>query len=166
MVGGYELLRQPASVIRIAERSGIAGSALPADGVVAREQRNEAHPKSATAVSSAVQNLVNRVDAERWFATMSTLAGFNRNSFSPALGAARDWISTHFEATGLVSSRFTFTLENLNCTPSQPPISIDNPIGFWLAADLAGRVGGGRRALRLAQCSPLRWHAGASARRQ
>ena len=137
VVGGYELLRQPASVIRIAERSGIVGSALPADGVVAREQRNEAHPKSATAVSSAVQNLVNRVDAERWFATMSTLASFNRNSFSPALGAARDWISTHFEATGLVSSRFTFTLENLsNCTPSQPPISIDNPIGFRLGQTL------------------------------
>ncbi len=137
VVGGYEVLRQPASVIRFAERSGVVGSALPANGVVAREQRNEAHPKAATAVSSAVQNLVDRVDAERWFATMSALASFNRNSFSPALGAARDWISAHFDANGLVSSRFTFTLENLsNCTPSPPPINIDNPIGLKLGQTL------------------------------
>lgn len=138
VVGGYEIVRQPASVVRYAARSGAVGMALPKDGVLAREVHNQDGDKSVAAALPSVQAIVDRVDAERWFGTMSSLASFNRNSFSPALGAARNAILAHFDAIGLQTQVFAYTLANLgNCgTPSPPPIEIDNPIGIKIGEAL------------------------------
>lgn len=130
VVGGYQIVRQSASAISHAQHIGITGIALPADGVIAREQLNNANQKVAASPVSAIANIVAQVDADRWFATMSLLAGFNRNSFSPALGAARDWILSAFEGAGLPTTIFTYTLANVSsCSPLPPPIDITNPIG-------------------------------------
>jgi len=137
VVGGYEVLRQPASVIRYAKHAGVIGSALPADGVIAREQVNEAQRKAPRAGVADVQAIVDRVDAERWFDTMSTLASFNRNSFSPSLSSARDFVLANFDAASLSTSSFPFTLANItSCTPTPAPITISNPIGFKLGETL------------------------------
>lgn len=129
-VGGFEVLRMPPSVIRYAQRSGVNGSALPSDGVVARESRNSSAPKSALGASAAVQAVVDQIDPERWFQTMSLLAGFNRNSFSPALGSSRDWILSAFEGAQLATSVFPYTLSNVSGCAGSPAINIDNPIGL------------------------------------
>lgn len=130
-VGGFEVLRLPAALVDYQMRIGAVGAALPAGGVHAREAGNESAPKALRAVDPKIAAIVGRVDAARWFATMSTLAGYNRNSFSPALGAARDFILGEFASTGLQTEVFAFTLENLtNCGATVPaPISISNPIG-------------------------------------
>lgn len=130
-VGGFEILRMPAPMVRQAKRAGLAGLPLPADGVVSHEWRNrDGAPKAAPQADPAVQAVVNRIDAERWFQTMSLLAGFNRNSYSLQLGSSRDWILSAFEDAGLTTSTFGYTLSGANgCTPTPPAVNIDNPIG-------------------------------------
>lgn len=133
VVGGYEVLRQPPAAIRAAKQLGLIGVALPEDGVIAREHANlpAAEKAAPMATRGVVADLVARVDAERWFTTMSTLAGYNRNSFSAALPSARNWVLTQFANAGLSTSTFEFQLANLNnCGASvPPPITIDNPVG-------------------------------------
>jgi hypothetical protein len=138
IVGGYEVLRMPASVVRYGQLSGMLGSALPHDGVVAREFANGDRPRAALGATPEVQAIVDAVDAERWFQTMSLLAAFNRNSFSAALGSARDWILSAFEGAQLTPSIFPYTLQNItSCTPTPAPITIDNPIGSKPGTSLA-----------------------------
>lgn len=129
-VGGFELLRMPPGTLRHAALAGIAGQPLPADGVVSRELRNSGAAKAVAVADPPVQALVDRIDAERWFQTMSLLAGFNRNSFSPALGSARDWILSAYEGASLQTSVFEYTLSSgTGCSPAPPAVTIGNPIG-------------------------------------
>lgn len=135
-VGGFEVLRMPPSVIRYGQRSGMVGSPLPTDGVIARELANSDAPRTPMAGSADVQAVVDQIDAERWFQTMSLLAGFNRNSFSAALGPARDWILSAFESASLTSSVFPYTLSNVSGCTGAPAVNIDNPIGTKVGATL------------------------------
>jgi hypothetical protein len=138
VVGGFEVLRMPPSVVRYGLRSGMVGNPLPADGVIAREMANSDAPRAPISRTPEVQAIVDGVDPERWFQTMSLLAGFNRNSFSAALGPARDWILSAFEGAQLTNSIFPYTLQNVaGCTPTPAPITIDNPIGTKLGTSLA-----------------------------
>lgn len=132
MIGGYEVLRMPAASLKRLATSDASGFPLPADGVVAREAGNAGDLKAARAALPATQVIVDRIDAERWFQTMSALAAFNRNSFSPALGSAHDWIRDALGAVSDETASFEYTLEGLgNCgNPSPPPITIANPIAF------------------------------------
>ncbi|MFO1495296.1 MAG: M28 family peptidase [Lysobacterales bacterium] len=138
VVGGYEVLRLPAPVVAYQTRIGAVGAALPADGVHAREAANAPPIKAARVVDARISAIVARVDAARWFATLSTLASYNRNSFSPALGAARDYILSSLGSTGLQTETYNYTLENLaNCGATvPPPIVISNPIGRKLGRSL------------------------------
>lgn len=129
-VGGFEVLRMPPSAIRHAKLSGVNGSALPADGVVARESGNSDAPKAAMGATADVQAVVDRIDPERWFQTMSLLAGFNRNTYSPALGSASDWILSAFEGANLSTSVFEYNLTNISLCQGSPPVDVDNPIGL------------------------------------
>ncbi len=131
VVGGYEILREPPMVVRYAQRNGLQAQPLPESRVFAREIANEEIQRAARGAEPAVAAIVARVDAERWFTTMSELAAINRNSFSPALVTARDYIHTQFIAAQLAPETFSFSLANLtNCgTTAPPPITITNPIG-------------------------------------
>ena len=130
VVGGYEILREPPMVVRYAQRNGLFAQALPESRVFAREIANEAVQRAVRGAEPAVARIVARVDAERWFTTMSELAAINRNSFSPALVTARDYIHTQFSAANLTLESFSFSLANItSCTPTPPAITITNPIG-------------------------------------
>ncbi len=131
-IGGYELLRMPAASLKRVAASDASGFPLPADGVVAREAGNTEGLKAASPAVPATLAIVDRIDAERWFQTMSALAAFNRNSFSPALGSAHDWIRDALGAVSDETASFEYTLEGLgNCgSPSPPAITIANPIAF------------------------------------
>ena len=137
VVGGFEVLRMPPAAIRYSQRAGLVGTPLPADGVMARELANSDAPKAALGADPQVQAIVDQIDAERWFQTMSLLAGFNRNSYSAALGSARDWILSAFEGAQLTSSVFPYTLSNVSGCAGSPAVDIDNPIGTKLGSGLA-----------------------------
>ncbi len=129
-VGGFEVLRQPPAMIRYAKAHAIPGTDVPADGVIAREARNEPGGLKRAKSLPSVQSLVDRVDAERWFQTMSLLAAFNRNSFSPTLTSARDWILSSFEGAALRTEVFNYQMPSItSCTPATAPINLSNPIG-------------------------------------
>ncbi|MFY8133890.1 MAG: M28 family metallopeptidase [Aquimonas sp.] len=132
VVGGYSLVRRPAALARVAGLGGMGGMPVPKDGVVARAVSAEAMAKARGATDPAVDALVARIDTERWFNTVSALSAFNRNSFSPGLAQARDYILARFGEAGLVSSSHDFTLSNTSCSPAPPPVQLQNPIGIKL----------------------------------
>ena len=137
VVGGYEILREPPMVVRYAQRNGIAGQALPENRVFSRELRNEPLQRTPRGTDPAISRIVARVDPERWFALVGELAAFNRNSFSPALTSARDFILVQFSAVRLTPEIFTYTLQSFtNCTPAPAPISLTNPIGRKIGDNL------------------------------
>ncbi len=127
-VGGYDLLRMPAGLARMQLLRDPVLQAIPADHVVAQVwQRDQRSP---LAVRASVQQLVNRVNADRWYQTVTTLAGFNRNSYSTGLFSARDWIRQRFIEAGLTPSDFNFQLANVtSCVPTPPAIQLPNIIG-------------------------------------
>lgn len=131
VIGGYEVLRQPPAAIRYALSTGAPGFALPADGVVSRELANQGGTKARMAEQPAVRAIVERVDAERWHATMSVLSSFDRNSFSPSLGQARDWILDSLGSLGLPTEVFSFQVPNGSCSvPAPPAVMAGNPIAI------------------------------------
>lgn len=125
-VGGYELLRVPASLRRAAERSGRA-LPLPANGALAVPFRAWPEAKQPRTPDPSVAAVVARVDAERWFATMAELASFPRNSYGSGIHAAHDWILARFAEAGLHTSSHSYVLSNPNC-PGNPTLA--NPIGM------------------------------------
>ena len=133
VVGGYEILRKSPTLARATLGEAAAGEPLPIDGVVAREVRNEHVQKGAAPPVTEVQNLVARVDGDRWHDTMSALATFNRNSFNPGLIQSHDWILQRFADVGLETQSFAFTMSattNICGMMPPPPRTAYNPIGI------------------------------------
>jgi hypothetical protein len=133
VVGGYEIDKAPASLVRNARLYGFNGAGVPASGVLAREVNNELDSiRAPSNIDPIVARVVGRVSSARWFTTMSLLSLYNRNSFSPNLTAARQFIADEFSAANLANEQFNFTMSGLNnCgTPNPPPaINLANPIG-------------------------------------
>lgn len=132
VVGGYSLVRRPAALARVAGLGGMGGMPVPEDGVVARAVPPEAMAKARGSTDPEIDALVARVDADRWFSTVEALSAFNRNSFSPGLAQARDYILGRFDDAGLVTSSHDFTLGSSSCFPVPPPAQLQNPIGIKL----------------------------------
>jgi hypothetical protein len=133
-VGGYDLLRVPSQLQRYQLSIHPALNSLPQaqsrDVVYARAQHNSPLPRTVLRANAFVDSVVARVNANRWFDTMSELANFNRNSYSAGLFSARDWIGQRFEESGLATSDFQFQLANItSCSPLPPPINLPNIIG-------------------------------------
>lgn len=129
VVGGSEILRKPPGLAQLT-RGPLPGEPLPADGVVGREVANDplmqAKAKALRAVDPRIAAVVGRLDRDRWHDTMSTLSTFNRNSFSPSLLGAHDWIQARFADAGLQVSSFSYTFSSASCAGT--PI-LANPVG-------------------------------------
>jgi hypothetical protein len=138
VVGGYEIVRASPFEALATRGAAVPGEPLPDDGVVAREVRNSARGVApAGAVDPFVAGVVARVDAQRWFDTMSALATFNRNSFSPTLSNARDWLLARFGEAGLATETFSYEVTNGSCTTPVPPnVTRENPIGVQVGTSL------------------------------
>jgi Iap family predicted aminopeptidase len=52
-------------------------------------------------VEPGIQQLVQRIQPSRWFATLSQLASWKRNSYSPEIDLARDYLANEFTSLGL-----------------------------------------------------------------
>jgi len=129
-VGGYDLLRQPVSLNSMQVLRDPSLAKIPLNRIVARARSNEDMVPATEPKAAEIAQLVARVDANRWFQTMSDLSAFNRNSFSTGLFSARDWIRQNFVAQGLAPSDFNFQLANVtSCSPTPAPINLPNIIG-------------------------------------
>jgi hypothetical protein len=139
LVGGYEILRKPPMLARATRGPHVPGEPLPADGIVARAVYNLEQSVPRRAADPEVAALAARVDGERWFATVVDLAGFDRNSFSPALGPAHDYVIARFAASGLATSSHAFVLNGQTaCSPPQATVTLANPIGVKTGATAPG----------------------------
>jgi hypothetical protein len=135
VVGGYEIVRASPFEALATRGAAVAGEPLPADGVVARELRNDVRAAPARGADPFVAGIVARVDAQRWFDTMSALAAFDRNSFSPALPTARDWLLARFGDAGLATETFPFQVTSGSCSGTIPPaVTRENPIGMHVGS--------------------------------
>ena len=137
-VGGYDLIRQPASLNSIQVLRDANLTKLPSNHIVARARSNEEIAPGVEPSTAEIAQLVARVDANRWFQTMSDLSAFNRNSYSTGLFSARDWIRQHFVDQGLTPSDFNYQLANVtSCTPTPAAITLPNIIGQKTGGTLA-----------------------------
>lgn len=136
VVGGYELLRVDSEATERRFPAHVLGHKVPASGVVGRAVANERIPAKAIPVDARVQALVNQVNPDRWFQTVTELAAFNRNSFAPDLNNARDYIQSQFAAAGLGTELFPFTTPGTACNPTLPNASNFNVIGRKLGTSL------------------------------
>jgi hypothetical protein len=129
--GGRWELRYVAAHELDALKTEHAGSWIPVprDTTLARQYRLDAPAKGAMS-DPAVQAVVDRIDAARWFADVSTLADWDRSSYGTTeLTAARDWIATQFSGLGLEVSLPSFQMNSPGGT-----ITRNNVLGRWVGA--------------------------------
>lgn len=85
---------------------------VAANSILASEFRTAARAKGS--LDPQIEALVQRVDTERWFGRVETLAGFDRSSYGAAIegsemNQARDWLAFTFESMGMVTTTPTFS---------------------------------------------------------
>jgi len=137
VVGGYEILREPASLVRYAARTEWL-NAVPDNGVYSREVANSPELRRVLGADPAIAAITARVNVDRWFAQVESLAAFNRNTLSPALPAARMHIQNQFIDAQLVSESFNFNFAGVTACGSPPPtLALVNPIGRKIGSQLA-----------------------------
>lgn len=72
-------------------------------------------PNGALPANDSIAAIVDQVDAARWFATVSTLTGWDRSSYSDELSLARQWIADEFAELGLTVAEpfFSFVYQGV-----------------------------------------------------
>ena len=94
-VGRGNLVRTPQNFLGLAVRDGL-------HPVVRNQQlvrRSEAVPRRA--IDPALLPILAQISPTRWFADLSQLASWRRNSYSTELSLARDWLASEFSSLGL-----------------------------------------------------------------
>lgn len=94
------------------------------NSVVAWRYRPHDAPAAADPI---VQSVVDSIDTVRWFADLTTLAGWDRSSYGSELALSRSWIETKFSGLGLSVSAPAFMMPG----SSGGQISVNNVIGKW-----------------------------------
>ena len=91
------------------------------DSVLARRYRQDEHAR--LPADPFTRSVVDDVDPARWFADVTTLAGWDRHSRNTAqLALARDWIGSRFSSLGLAVTTPSFTAGGFTAS---------NVIGTW-----------------------------------
>lgn len=134
--GGRWELREIASHELDLLQQDHAGSwiAVPRNATLARQYRLDSAAKGA-APDPNVQQVVDRIDAARWFGDVQMLTTWDRSSYGGAsLVAARDWIASRFTALGLDTSLLPFQMSSPGGT-----ITRHNVLGRWVGASQPDR---------------------------
>jgi hypothetical protein len=106
-VGRGNLVRRPVSFLPVSADIGLVD--VPKNQWLTK--RAPLPSKVANrAVDPQIQSIVNQLDGARWFAALSQLATWKRNSYSPELDLARDWLVSQFGALGQSTQIPTFTI--------------------------------------------------------
>lgn len=133
----FELVHQPIAFAPAGLNAGTINPHLgvpefqpvAANSTIARLHRFD-RPQGAATVDPGIAPVVDRVDAARWFATVGTLTGWDRSSWSAQLPLARQWIAGEFAQLGLSVSEPTFSFP-----PGGTPAPIANVIGVWSGSE-------------------------------
>jgi hypothetical protein len=129
--GGRWELRQVAAdeVSALRGADGGAWRALTPNTSLARQFRLD--PRGLPmAPDPQVQQVVDRVDAARWFGDVQALAMHDRSSYATtSLEAARDWIGTQFDALQLATS-----LQGFPMSAPGGSITRHNALGAWIGS--------------------------------
>lgn len=126
----FELVNQPVSFAPAGLTAGRINPHLGApefvgierNSVIARLHRFDLE-QGPPAADPGIAHIASKVDADRWFETVTALAGWDRSSYSPTLPAARQWIGAQFAEAGLSVSEPVFTV------PFATPAPLANVIG-------------------------------------
>ncbi len=126
--GRWELRRVPLGMQRALNLTRFhAWRKLTPNARIARQYRLDA-PAQRGAADPALQAVVDRIDAARWFADLEALAAWDRSSYGTSeLSAARDWIAAQFDGLGLDDQLQPF---NMNA-PGGGAITRFNVSGAW-----------------------------------
>ncbi len=133
--GSYDLVRQPRAFSPLgrtwlpsAHRDDLGNAEwrpVPTNSTIARLRRFDRSGDIGVRAPDQITDIIAKVDPVRWFANVSTLAGWDRSSFAPTdLALARQWIAGQFSALGLAVDEPFFTM-NYNGTV----VDIANVIG-------------------------------------
>jgi Peptidase family M28 len=132
VLGGFELLRAPASLVKTNLLYNDRLIALPDSNVLSYAAANRAPSLQPKALRSGnIQALVDRISALRWRNAVLSLSGFNRNTFNEELNQAHDWIFGQFAALGLNTQSFEYAI-GANVCPGSQALTRRNPIGVKL----------------------------------
>ncbi len=101
-------------------------SPIPTQQWVASRSRTLA----SKAINPAIQAIVQQIDGTRWFADVTQLGTWKRNSFSPEVDLARDWIAQQFNGFNLLVQTPTFTV------PTPSTVQMENVIGTQVGTTL------------------------------
>lgn len=100
--------------------------------VLAQRYRLSPAARKKAAADAEVQDVVDAVDAARWFADVSTLASYDRSSYATtSLAQARDWLVAQLQGLGLATSTPNFNMNSPNGT-----ITRQNVLGVWTGTSL------------------------------
>jgi hypothetical protein len=133
VLGGFELMRAPASLVRSSLAYSDKLIPAPINGALSIAIANQ-KPSDRSAKdqrSAVVQSIVNQVSADRWRSNVQALSGFNRNTFNEDINNAHDWIFGRFQSLGLNTQSFSFDISAETCEGT-PAITRKNPIGIKL----------------------------------
>jgi Peptidase family M28 len=132
VLGGFELLRAPASLVKTNLLYNNRLIALPDSNVLSFAVANRAPTIEPKALRSGnIQALVDRISATRWRNAVQALSGFNRNTFNEEINQAHDWIFGQFAALGLGTQSFEYAIGANVCSGSEA-LTRRNPIGVKL----------------------------------
>jgi hypothetical protein len=128
----YDLVRRPRAFSPVPATAPAAIAAhlgapewqpVAPNTTIARQHRLD-RPEGALPADPGITPIADRVDGARWFATVSSLASFDRSSWSAELVPARQFIAGQFAGLGLTVSEPVF-----NFPPGGTPLPIANVIG-------------------------------------
>ena len=123
-VGRGNLVRTP---INFSGFRNVSGLTAITPGLEVLGSRQYARSK---ALNPAFQPLIARINPTRWFNDLSTLASWKRNSFSPEIDLARDWLAGQFGALGLTVTTPSFTVSGSGT------VQIENVVGTLTGTSL------------------------------
>jgi hypothetical protein len=128
----YDLVRRPRAFSPVPATAPAAIAAhlgapewqpVARNSTIARLHRLD-RPDGAPPADPGIVPIADRVDGQRWFDTVSTLADFDRSSYSVELVPARQWIAGQFAGLGLAVSEPVF-----NFPLGGAPLPLANVIG-------------------------------------
>ena len=103
-VGRGNLVRTPRNFLGLAVRDGLHPIVINQQVV----RRSEALAKRV--IDPALLPILAQISPQRWFADLSQLASWRRNSYSTELTLARDWLAGEFSSLGLSVQTPVFNL--------------------------------------------------------
>lgn len=122
--GRFALVMAPPRLVPYATAE--AGDYFPAKiNTIYAQELDNVRSRAPNAVDPKVAAVVGRINPQRWFDALTTLARYNRSSYGTEIDQARDWLGTRFAQLGLEVEQQTFSFNGSGGVA----VSVENVIG-------------------------------------